>query len=190
MWTALSILLALAFLQNAQAGVYRVRDDDGASPLVLFRDTDQPGIFYFLPTAYNLVARSGTGRGLGIQFFSDAKAKEKIGVSVTLSVASGISPAQLLSASDFLRQRFGLADPRLVPIPKQLTRISIYGDGSPTTPLAATRWNSTTSDSTQSLSFTVSNITKQDALRLLSADAGGLVILVETQVAGEAGGID
>lgn len=159
------------------------------STLMVFRDSDQPNAFYFLPTAYGLGNTSGTGQRLGVQVYSDQKVKSTLDAAVTLSVSPKASRDQLNQVLENIKQAYKLDNPKLTPPARVRTRLVAYQVGDPVKVLATTTWSNAVIDSPQSITFNVANLSKVELRRLLSGDGSALAVVVEMELEGVVDGV-
>jgi hypothetical protein len=178
-------LLTLSALCNA--AMYRVPQVEGNSSLLVFRDAAQPNAFYFIPSVF--ITASTSGPHLGIQYYSDGKSKSDVSAAVTLSVVAQVTQAQLNEVMGNIRQRFKLNNPQLTPPPRVRTRLVAYRVNDVVSTLGDTQWSYAALDASQSISFSLSHISRSTLKRLLSADGASLAVVVELQLDGVVDGV-
>jgi hypothetical protein len=166
---------------SAHATMYRVREVEGNSSLLVFRDVAQPNVFYFVPTRFGL-ATTGSSPRVGIQFYGEAKNKSDLGAAVTLSLAAQVTQSELGQVLNSIKQQFKLDNPRLTPPPRVRNRMIAYRMNDGATTLATTDWSDSVLDASQTITFKLSHISSSDLKRVLSANGASLVVVVQLQM--------
>lgn len=155
----------------------------------VYRDSEDPNIFYILPIAYTIASGTGKARRIGVQYFEDAKGKGSYSASFTLTVSSSLGAQGTSPYLERIKERFKVTNPRLAAPPRVTTRLSVYRASTSLTQLFASSWISIPSSGSQAFSFSIPEIGKAELAQVLSADRQRLLLLAEHRIEGVIDGV-